>query len=299
MGPLIAPLITAGASILGNLFNKSSVEKTNQRQEDFNTQMYNRQRADALTDWDKQNAYNSPSQQMQRFKEAGLNPNLIYGQMSNAPAVRSTDMKAPDFVAPRYDTSKLGDVISEYYNTEQQKMNLKQQDIALQIAQEQKKGLELDNRKKETILPYQSSSWELNNQKLQAQINDIMQSALGREGQRSLLPYQKDKIQAEIKNIGNTIDISKQTFDMKKKFNDIMKSSIRQAMQINLNKNTLDNKNYELRKLAEENANKLRTSQIRVNENKNVDHTDYSGQFLDLFKLVLPYSLAKPTNYKK
>lgn len=39
--------------------------------------------------WNAANAYNDPSAQMARFKRAGLNPNLIYGQMSNVgqPAV--------------------------------------------------------------------------------------------------------------------------------------------------------------------------------------------------------------------
>lgn len=33
--------------------------------------------------WNRQNLYNSPEAQMQRFKEAGLNPHLIYGQGSS------------------------------------------------------------------------------------------------------------------------------------------------------------------------------------------------------------------------
>lgn len=41
---------------------------------------YERDRNDANRDWDRQNAYNSPKAQMERFKEAGLNPNLMYGQ---------------------------------------------------------------------------------------------------------------------------------------------------------------------------------------------------------------------------
>lgn len=35
--------------------------------------------------WNANNAWNNPAAQMQRFKAAGLNPNLIYGQMSNTP----------------------------------------------------------------------------------------------------------------------------------------------------------------------------------------------------------------------
>lgn len=37
-------------------------------------------RANALTDWNRQNEYNSPAAQMLRLSAAGLNPNLMYGQ---------------------------------------------------------------------------------------------------------------------------------------------------------------------------------------------------------------------------
>lgn len=39
--------------------------------------------------WNKNNQYNSAVSQMQRFKDAGLNPNLIYGQMQGAGAAPS------------------------------------------------------------------------------------------------------------------------------------------------------------------------------------------------------------------
>ena len=55
--------------------------------------MYDRQRADALADWNMQNQYNSPAEQMKRYKEAGLSPHLIYGQTHTASPVRSTDAK--------------------------------------------------------------------------------------------------------------------------------------------------------------------------------------------------------------
>lgn len=41
--------------------------------------MYGWQRRDALSDWTMQNEYNSPQAQMKRLKEAGLNPNMVYG----------------------------------------------------------------------------------------------------------------------------------------------------------------------------------------------------------------------------
>lgn len=52
-----------------NATNKSVAERNNQ----FNYEM-----------WVRNNEYNSPASQMQRFKEAGLNPALIYGSSGNA-----------------------------------------------------------------------------------------------------------------------------------------------------------------------------------------------------------------------
>lgn len=43
--------------------------------------------------WNQQNAYNAPTQQMQRLKEAGLNPNLIYG--SGATTVAQSPKASP------------------------------------------------------------------------------------------------------------------------------------------------------------------------------------------------------------
>lgn len=68
--------------------------------------------------WNKANAYNTPAAQMQRFKDAGLNPNLIYGQGSsgNSPNV------LPQYHAPtqRYDyepSVNLPQMLSSYLDT--------------------------------------------------------------------------------------------------------------------------------------------------------------------------------------
>ena len=52
-----------------------------------------------LEQWNRQNAYNTPMAQMQRFKDAGLNPNLIFGQGSNGNASSSPEYKAPHLQA--------------------------------------------------------------------------------------------------------------------------------------------------------------------------------------------------------
>lgn len=72
----VAGLFGLGGSLLGglsSLFGASSQNAANMKlaeyQNEWNYKM-----------WQEQNVYNSPKQQMARFAEAGLNPNLIYGQ---------------------------------------------------------------------------------------------------------------------------------------------------------------------------------------------------------------------------
>lgn len=45
--------------------------------------------------WNATNAYNTPQAQMERYKAAGLNPNLIYGQQNTASPVSIPTMAAP------------------------------------------------------------------------------------------------------------------------------------------------------------------------------------------------------------
>lgn len=70
--PLL-PLIGAGISAAGGILSTHLGNKAAER-------AYQRDRRDAQADWKQQNEYNSPKAQMERFKEAGLNPQLIYGQ---------------------------------------------------------------------------------------------------------------------------------------------------------------------------------------------------------------------------
>lgn len=101
--------IGAGAGIGGTLIGGFMTKSENKKQRQYNENMWNKQNAYDQLLWQQQNAYNeglwnkqneynermwhmmnqynSPMAQMDRFKEAGLNPNLIYGQTNQAPAI--------------------------------------------------------------------------------------------------------------------------------------------------------------------------------------------------------------------
>lgn len=97
--------ISAGANLLGQGLNAYSQTRTNQQQLNFSREMYARQRADSLADYHMQNEYNHPSSQMQRLRDAKLNPNLVYGNgtQTQATSIRSANAPAYNPQAPRFD----------------------------------------------------------------------------------------------------------------------------------------------------------------------------------------------------
>lgn len=119
-----AAAITAGAALAGQATSAYSAGKMNKRAEKFAWNMYDKQRVDSLSDWNMQNAYNSPQAQMQRLKEAGLNPHLVYGTgtpASTADAPRGSHSSAPRYTVPQMD---LGSVVQQAMATKQLQSNI-------------------------------------------------------------------------------------------------------------------------------------------------------------------------------
>lgn len=110
MADLFGGLVSAGL----NYGMQKSLQKDAQ---DYNTLM-----------WNKANAYNSPLQQMMRFKAAGLNPNLIYGQMNNGAAAPSMSASS----APHSDISAI-----------------ETQQLVTGLIKAQKENIEADTKEKE------------------------------------------------------------------------------------------------------------------------------------------------------
>lgn len=127
----IAAAIAGGAS----LFNTISGLITNKAQVNENRRIYDLQRQHSLEDYNRMVEYNSPQEQMRRFKEAGLNPNLIYGQQTMSPTVRSSDASPAKLTAPSLDVSSLTNSLLAGYDIDlktAQADNLKVQNEVLQ-----------------------------------------------------------------------------------------------------------------------------------------------------------------------
>ncbi len=169
MGLLLGALATAGVSAGGqwlanqankgqaqdqqnwneNQWNKQNQQNLEQwnRVQQRNMGVYEKERQDGLEFWNMQNQYNSPQAQMARFKEAGLNPNLIYGQgnsgnaspiqnpsSAKAEAIKSQDVKPysrPEMQSVTKGLDTFGDT-QRFKNLQAQTDNLKAQENVIE-----------------------------------------------------------------------------------------------------------------------------------------------------------------------
>lgn len=161
--PLAMPLIAAGASVLGGLFGNRSRRREQSRARSHDINM-----------WDKTNAYNDPKAQMERLRNAGLNPNLVYGGSSGQTA--GTANSLPGAKAANINDIQPSNQMMQYIgmkNTEAQTDNLRTQNGVLTADQILKTAQANTELSKQTDL---SASAEFKKQQVQNALQDILQS---------------------------------------------------------------------------------------------------------------------------
>lgn len=140
-----AAAIQAGASVLSAGGQIYAQGRMNRRTRKWNEKMYGIQRADTLENWNRQNAYNSPEQMMTRFRQAGLNPHLVYGKGADttASSIQNTQPQSWNPQAPKIDLSGVGNSMATYYDTKIKQANLDNvaQTIATMRAEENLKKI--------------------------------------------------------------------------------------------------------------------------------------------------------------
>jgi hypothetical protein len=199
-GTLKAAKAAKTAALVGNALNVGSQLLTNRQQKRTNLEMYDRQRADALADWNRQNMYNAPDAQMKRFSEAGLNPHLIYGQMTTAQPIKTPEAKAPNYVAPQVDPEGLN-VLGKQYALETQRLQLEnmQKQGELIKAQTLKTNSETDWKNVYTDFFKETDPYR----KEAININNLLKGSLYRQSEEKITTIQKEraKISKEIDQI--------------------------------------------------------------------------------------------------
>lgn len=135
---------SAIASFVGNIANNANIDhqvseqrKENQANRDWNLNLAKQQNQWNIEQWNRENEYNSPAAQMARYKAAGLNPDLIYGQQNLSAA--SPEMTAGDGSQPT-DVSNLAN--------KRTMLDMVSASLDNRLKMEQLKGLKEDNEGK-------------------------------------------------------------------------------------------------------------------------------------------------------
>lgn len=109
MGPL-SPVIGMAGGLGSSIVNAISAKRNTDRTIKYNQEMAKYQYDKDVEMWNKANEYNLPSNQMARFKQAGLSPQLVYSQGSSG----TTATTLPKYNAPtaRYEYKPMVDPAS-------------------------------------------------------------------------------------------------------------------------------------------------------------------------------------------
>lgn len=186
MDPLTTgSLIAAGTQLVGQGINWASQGNMNKKTREWNQRMMNYQNNWNYELWKQQNEYNSPANQMKRFKEAGLNPHLIYGKGESGNATNIQSAK-PNSWQPRAPQISMPDIMAAM--SMYQDIRFKDEQIINQaylrrkisnqadLYERQKEGQRLSNQLFSDTYQYQSEAWKIKVAKLEAEVARINSS---------------------------------------------------------------------------------------------------------------------------
>ena len=125
-----------GGSIVSMIGQNKAINKqiAAQREENAKTRQYNlmlarQQNQWNIEQWQRENDYNSPSAQMSRFREAGLNPDLMYGNGTpgnsmGSPQLTSGAPATPQDMSPLGSMRNFGDVVQQTLDMEMKRAQI-------------------------------------------------------------------------------------------------------------------------------------------------------------------------------
>lgn len=190
LGSLLGSAVNAVGSLIGNAQQNNYNQQMAQYNYDMQRQLAEEAYQRDLNMWNKQNAYNAPSAQMDRLRAAGLNPNLVYGNgvtgnNSSAPPrarVPNADLRY-QYQSP---IAALAPVLSNYFDL---KIKQAQYDNLQSIVEQ--------NKVKNGLIGAQTAT-ELERAKKISQ--DYQSSLFDYELKRELRPYSVDyqKLQNDV-----------------------------------------------------------------------------------------------------
>lgn len=222
------PVASIGSSIIGAISGNRQIDKSiasqereNEKNRQFNKMQAEQQNQWNIEQWNRENAYNTPAEQMRRLKQAGLNPDLIYGNGT----LQNVAASSPGMVASQHDS------IPDYSALSQKKTlgSVMQDALMLRQMQATTDNIKADTEKKKSETTGQdiANSWQdilnqshvnLNNVQIHLGESDI----IVKDAQAKQLYKQLDVMDANIQSMLSNIEVNsskvrnldEQTFDL-------------------------------------------------------------------------------------
>lgn len=139
LGSIVGSAIGAGAQRRANIQNMQLAKYQNNWQTAENEKAYAR----SVEMWNMQNQYNSPTAQMSRLRQAGLNPNLVYGSgvtgnsAGSAPQYQPAKIQRATMEPYRGWNLGLSDAVSMYMAMRQNKAQVENMEAQNKLIKEQ------------------------------------------------------------------------------------------------------------------------------------------------------------------
>lgn len=251
-------------------------------------------RQNALKDQQRLNLYNSPQQQMQRFKEAGLNPNLIYNQQNLGQPVRSTDFVAPQIKETQLDVLGKSNQL-KLQDQQLKNMSLQNDAIAAQILKTKADALyvasntkfkDLDVLRLSGQLPGLVEGVQLRNEALKQEISNKIADTNNKIAQLPILEKQKEKLGYEIDRIMR----SNKFIELSANQQIAIQKAIQKSTEVitDINRKKIYSEDLIQQKLAKD----LLPDIKKYLDDENVDNS-WLNTIIGLGGMLLPYNLPK------
>lgn len=239
------------ASIFGAKENRRAQQETNRA----NIELAKYQNEWNLQQWNRENAYNTPAEQMKRLRQAGLNPNLAYGHgtVDNvaASSPSAAQMKVEPYLGNSQDIqSTISNILSglqayESYKQSQTQTELGKSQVDYLKADvlnkrvqteklfEEKLGLSYDNYVKKELREYNIDMFKLQMDDARANISvknaqsDVHKLSLSfTKKQMELIAQQIQKVKQEVSNLKTTNNHTRELITREKLDNALRKQGI-------------------------------------------------------------------------
>lgn len=204
-------VVSAGGGIAASIINNRAARKENERNREYNLKLAQMQNQWNIEQWQRENDYNSPMAQIQRLKEAGINPDMVYGG-----GIANTSASSPQMTAgaPSSPTPLVGmpNAVDSYLDAQ-----LKKRQIDLADADLKRKGIEnkyLDSEKA-LGMSISKQTYEANKHEITLLLEEIEQSRIRTQVmstddyiKRIEAAFRAEELQTQLKILSNQLKLS-------------------------------------------------------------------------------------------